>query len=166
MWQWSACTYWNRLKMVSPVIPHMGFSKLWLTHTVYQTSVHLLKIKWKWHTWYQLLAFRFDPNREGRWEDGRGGPRGNNRTVSTLANAMPCHRTGYVKHKMHTVTKIHSERTAKENNPKQTYILKEKFQWPCSLFWIDLKHRREFHSAICPSILQKKIFNDPVLPCG
>ena len=54
-------------------------------------------------TWYQLLASHFDLNREGRWEDGRGGPRGSTLTVRTLDNAMPCHRTGYFKHYIPTL---------------------------------------------------------------
>ena len=35
-------SYLKRVNMVSPVIPQMGFSRLWLTHTVYETSGHLI----------------------------------------------------------------------------------------------------------------------------
>ena len=44
-----------------------------------------------------------------------------------------------------------------ENKKYSYYIKKENFHWPCSSYWIDLKHRREFHSPICGSILQSSL---------
>ena len=67
-------------------------------------------------------------------------------------NPMPSY---WVQHKIHMpATKIHWARTAKENKPNQNLHSTGKIQWPCSSLWIDVKHRREFHSAICGSILQ------------
>ena len=96
--------------------------------TVWKISVPTL-ILYEIHTRYSFHAcFAFLPEPRGRWEDGRGGPRGSTRTVSTLDNAMPCHRTGCFKRKIPTpVIKINWQRISKENKPKRILTSKGKF---------------------------------------
>ena len=72
----------------------MAFFEAAVVDTVYETS-EPLGLNSNENDWYQLLALLFDPNRGG-------GSRGSTCTVSTLDNAMPCHRTGYFKHEIHT----------------------------------------------------------------
>ena len=59
---------------------------------------------------------------------------------------------------------LNTLRESREIKQNKTRVhLKGNRQWPCSSFWVDLEHRRGFHSAMCGSILQ--IFNG-LLPLG
>ena len=44
----------------------------------------------------------------------------------------------------HPSNQTHWERIVRENKPKQKFILKDLFQWPCSSFSVDLKHTRRW----------------------
>ena len=147
--------------MVSPVIPHIGFFEA-------VVDTHCVRDEWACYTWNQM-KMTYIPGtsgslcistRTGRG-DGRmdGGDKGDRstRVVSTLDNAMPCHRAGYFTHKTYMpVNKIRCERIATTQN--ETYILKEKKQLSWSSFWIGLMCRREFHSAICGSKYSMTLF--------
>ena len=114
VWQWSTCTYWH--KLLKTVIPHFGLFRScgWYTLCTRRVGILYLKSNEKEIPVASCSSLHFDPNREGRREDGRGGSRGSTRTVSTFDNAMPCYRAGYFKHKTHTpTTKIHLERITK-----------------------------------------------------
>ena len=44
----------------------------------------------------------------------------------------------------HPSNQTHWERIVRENKPKQKFILKDLFQWPCSSFSVDPKHTRRW----------------------
>ena len=104
--------------------------------TVWKISVPTL-ILYEIHTRYSFHAcFAFLPEPRGRWEDGRGGPRGSTRTVSKLDNAIPCYRNVYFKHNIRTpLTKIRWEKTTKENKPNQIFYSKGKKSMVLLFVW-------------------------------
>ena len=101
----------------------------------------------KMTTWYQLLALHFDQDREGRWEDRRwtGGTKGKYSYGKHIRqrNALPSYWVTQTQD-THPSNQTHWERIARENKPKQKFILKDLFQWPCSSFSVDPKHTRRW----------------------
>ena len=154
MWQWSACTYWNRLKMVSPVIHQKGFFE-----AVCVVDTKCVRDEWAYYAWDEneneihrylvpaaCFAFRPEQGREmGGWTGGTKEKCSYGKHIRQR-NLIPSY----------WVLQAQDTHAASTPNSLGEYSQRKQTK--------KLKHRREFHSAICGFILQ--IFNGLVRPFG